>query len=108
VDVIQLYDGFTHVAISWIEALGFCGIGEFSDWVDGGKKIGPGGELPMNTSGGHLAEGRLHGVSLLNEAALQLRGDCGTRQVADARVAVVSSGFGPQCSAVVMTHERSS
>ena len=28
-DVAELYDGFTHITISWIEALGLCGIGEF-------------------------------------------------------------------------------
>ena len=54
VDVAELYDGFTHITISWIEALGLCGIGEFGDWVDGGKRIGPGGSLPLNTNGGQL------------------------------------------------------
>jgi acetyl-CoA acetyltransferase len=104
VDVAGIYDGFTHVAISWIEALGFCGLGEFGDWVNGGATIGPGGSLPVNTSGGHLAEGRLHGINLLAEAVLQLRGSCGARQVPDPHVALVCSGFGPQCAAVVLTN----
>ena len=82
---------FTFNAVSWIEALGFCGVGEFGDWVEGGSKIGPGGALPLNTSGGHLAEGRLHGLSLFTEAVLQLRGQCGPRQVPDAKVAAVAS-----------------
>jgi acetyl-CoA acetyltransferase len=103
VDVAELYDGFTVVTISWIEALGFCGIGEFGDWVDDGRRIGPGGPLPLNTSGGQLAEGRLHGVSFLNEAVQQVRGECGLRQVPEAEIALVSSGLFPQASAMILT-----
>jgi acetyl-CoA acetyltransferase len=102
VDVAELYDGFTHITISWIEALGLCDIGEFGDWVDGGKRIGPGGELPLNTHGGQLAEGRLHGLGFLTEATLQLRGQCGERQVGGARAALVANAHGPQCGAMVL------
>jgi acetyl-CoA acetyltransferase len=105
VDVAQIYDGFTTVTLHWIEALGFCGFGEFGDWVDDGARIGPGGDLPMNTAGGQLAEGRLHGVSFLNEAVLQLQGRCGARQVPDAKVSVVASGLYPQCGGMVLTTE---
>jgi len=105
VDVAQVYDGFTTVTLQWIEALGFCGIGEFGDWIGDGSRIGPGGDLPMNTAGGQLAEGRLHGVSFLNEAVLQLRGQCDERQVPDARVAVVASGLYIQGGAMVLTTE---
>jgi len=92
INLLGLYDGFTHLPISWIEALGFCGFGEFHDWVDGGRRIGPGGELPLNTSGGMLAEGRIQGIGLAAEAVLQLRGDCGVRQIDAPRVAVVAGG----------------
>jgi acetyl-CoA acetyltransferase len=102
VDVAELYDGFTHIVISWIEALGLCGIGEFGDWVDGGRRIGPGGSLPLNTHGGQLSEGRMHGLGFLTEAVLQLRGDCGNRQVPDAQISVVSNAHGPQCGAMVL------
>ncbi|MEV8546518.1 thiolase family protein [Streptomyces sp. NPDC051572] len=102
VDVAELYDGFTHIAISWVEALGFCGIGAFGDWVDSGKRIGPGGDLPLNTNGGQLAAGRLHGLGFLNEAVQQLRGQCGARQVNEARVAVVANAHGPQAGAMVL------
>jgi acetyl-CoA acetyltransferase len=102
VDVAELYDGFTHIAISWIEALGLCGIGEFHDWVDGGARIGPGGAMPLNTYGGQLAAGRVHGLAFLTEAVLQLRGDCGERQVPDARVAVVANAHGPQAGAMLL------
>ncbi len=102
VNVAELYDGFTHITISWLEALGFCGLGEADGFIDEGKAIGPGGKLPLNTHGGQLAAGRLHGLGLLVEAVRQLRGDCGERQVPDARVAAVSNGHGPQCGALVL------
>ncbi len=92
VDVAELYDGFTMNCLSWIEALGFCGIGEAREFLDGGKNIARDGLLPLNTHGGQLSHGRTHGMGLLHEAVSQLRGEAGDRQVADARVGVVSSG----------------
>jgi len=92
VDVAELYDGFTFNCLSWIEALGFCGIGEARDFLDGGKNIARDGLLPLNTHGGQLSHGRTHGMGLIHEAITQLRGDAGARQVGNARVAVVSSG----------------
>ncbi len=92
VDVAELYDGFTMNCLSWIEALGFCGIGEAKEFLDGGKNIARDGLLPLNTHGGQLSHGRTHGMGLLHEAVSQLRGDAGDRQVVDARVGVVSSG----------------
>ena len=92
VDVAQLYDGFTFNCLSWIEALGFCGIGEAKDFLDGGKNIASDGVLPLNTHGGQLSHGRTHGMGLVQEAVVQLRGEGGARQVPGARVAVVSSG----------------
>jgi acetyl-CoA acetyltransferase len=92
VDVAELYDGFTINCLSWIEALGFCGIGEAKDFLDGGKNIARDGVLPLNTHGGQLSHGRTHGMGLVHEAVTQLRGEAGERQVANARVGVVSSG----------------
>jgi acetyl-CoA acetyltransferase len=102
VDIAMLYDGFTHITISWIEALGLCGIGEFGDWVDDGRTIGPGGSLPLNTHGGQLTEGRMHGLAFLTEAVLQLRGECGVRQVPDAKVAAVANAHGPQAGVMLV------
>ncbi|GLB83358.1 thiolase C-terminal domain-containing protein [Mycobacterium kiyosense] len=92
VDVAELYDGFTMNCLSWIEALGFCGIGEAREFLDGGRNIARDGVIPLNTHGGQLSHGRTHGMGLLHEAVTQLRGEAGARQVADARVGVVSSG----------------
>jgi len=92
VDVAELYDGFTFNCLSWLEALGFCGIGEAKDFLDGGKAIARDGVIPLNTHGGQLSHGRTHGMGLIHEAVTQLRGEAGDRQVVGARVAVASSG----------------
>ena len=57
------------------------------------ESLGPGGALPVNTWGGQMSAGRLHGYLQIHEACLQLRGDAGERQVApQPEVAVVSTG----------------
>jgi acetyl-CoA acetyltransferase/uncharacterized OB-fold protein len=106
VDLALIYDGFTFNAISWIEALGFCGIGEAQDWLDKGKRIALGGELPVNPHGGQLSEGRTHGFGFLYEAVTQLRHHAGERQVADARTAVVTSGGGTPSGVLLLTTEQ--
>jgi acetyl-CoA acetyltransferase/uncharacterized OB-fold protein len=92
IDVAELYDGFSFNALSWIEALGFCEIGEAKDFLDGGKNIARGGLLPLNTHGGQLSHGRTHGMGLVHEAVVQLRGDAGDRQVVGATTAIATSG----------------
>jgi len=94
IDVALLYDGFTFNAISWLEALGFCGLGEAQDWLDEGRRIAMDGELPVNPHGGQLSEGRTHGFGFIYEAVMQLRGDAGDRQVGGATTAVAATGGG--------------
>lgn len=104
VDVAELYDGFTFLTIAWLEALGLCGEGEGGPFVEGGARIALDGELPLNTYGGQLSAGRLHGYWVLHEACLQLRGGAGDRQVAgDPEVAVVSAGGGPIAGCMLLT-----
>jgi acetyl-CoA acetyltransferase len=82
VDVAQLYDSFTITVALTLEALGFCDRGAFPSLTRGGR-IAPGGDLPLNTSGGGLSychPGQL-GLLLVVEAVRQLRGQCGDRQV---------------------------
>jgi acetyl-CoA acetyltransferase len=94
VDVALVYDGFTFNAISWLEALGFCELGDATDWLDEGRRIALDGDVPVNPHGGQLSEGRTHGFGFIYEAVAQLRGDAGERQVANAHTAVVTTGGG--------------
>jgi acetyl-CoA acetyltransferase len=104
VDVAQLYDGFSVYALRWLEALGFCGRYEGAAFVEGGHRIGPDGDLPLNTSGGQLSAGRLHGYGGLLEACVQLRGEGGPRQLPQRpEVAVVSSGAASFTSCLLLT-----
>jgi acetyl-CoA acetyltransferase len=103
VDVAELYDGFTFLAMAWLEALGFCGDGESGPFVEGGHRIALGGELPLNTYGGQLSAGRMHGYWVVHEAIVQLRHAAGERQVPDAEVAVVAAGGGPIAGCLALT-----
>ena len=84
--MLELYDAFTINTILFLEDLGFCPKGEGGRFVSGGR-IGPSGSLPVNTNGGGLSycHPGMYGLFLLIEAVRQLRGECGARQVAEAR-----------------------
>jgi acetyl-CoA acetyltransferase len=106
VDIAQLYDGFSILTLIWLEALGFCKRGEAGAFVEGGRRIALDGELPLNTGGGQLSGGRLHGLGLLHEAVLQLRGDARARQVVrPVHVAAVSNGAGPLASCALLVRD---
>ena len=102
VDVAGLYDGFSILTMLWLEALGFCKPGESGAFVEGGQRIALGGELPLNTSGGQLSGGRLHGLGFVHEACLQLRGQAGARQVDSAKVAAVAVGALPYVGCLLL------
>jgi acetyl-CoA acetyltransferase len=107
VDVAELYDGFSFIAMAWLEALGFCGRGEGGPFVEGGTRIARDGELPLNTHGGQLSAGRLHGYGFLHEACTQLWGEAGDRQVAGSpEVAVAAAGGGPLAGCLLLTGPR--
>jgi acetyl-CoA acetyltransferase len=101
VDVAMVYDAFTINTVLFLEDLGFCEKGEGGAFVSGGR-ISPGGELPVNTNGGGLSYNHpgMYGLLLLVEAARQVRGECGERQVADANVALVHGNGGVLSSQV--------
>ena len=103
VDFAELYDGFTFITLAWLEALGFCADGESGPFVEGASRIARNGRLPLNTYGGQLSAGRLHGNWVLHEACLQLRGEAGERQVPRHEVAVVSNGGGPIAGCMLLT-----
>ena len=100
-DLAELYDGFSFLSMAWLEALGFCGVGESGPFVEGGHRIARDGELPLNTHGGQLSAGRLHGFGFIHEAVLQLRGEAGDRQIPSApEVVAVANGGGPVAGAL--------
>ncbi len=106
VDTVQLYDGFSFQAIAWLEALGFCEKGEGGRFIEGGKRIALDGELPLNTFGGQIGAGRLHGFGFAHEAVVQLRGKGEARQIpGNPRVAVATSGGGPLATALLLARD---
>lgn len=90
IDVVQIYDHFTIGVIQSLEELGFCKRGEGGAFVAGGR-LAPGGDFPINTSGGGLSYNHpgQFGMLLLLEAVHQLRKECGERQLPKAELALV-------------------
>jgi acetyl-CoA acetyltransferase len=106
VDTVQLYDGFSYLTLAWLEALGFFPKGEAGGFLEDGANIRLGGQIPLNTYGGQLSGGRLHGYGYLHEACLQLRHEAGARQVQGAEVAAVGAGGGPLGGCLLLTRDR--
>jgi acetyl-CoA acetyltransferase len=103
IDVCELYDAFTNMLLMNLEDLGFCGKGEGGAFVEDGR-LRLGGALPTNTDGGGLSACHpgQRGLFLLVEAARQLRGEAGERQVPNAELACVSGTGGWFCSSGTM------
>jgi acetyl-CoA acetyltransferase len=105
VDVAEVYDGFSWLALCWLEDMGFCPKGEGGPFVaDGNTALG--GHLPTNTHGGSLSGGRLHAITHVVEAVEQVRGEAGARQVDGAEVAVVTAGGGTMAGALLIAADR--
>ncbi len=102
IDVAEIYDCFTHTVLLGLEGLGFCPKGEGGHFAASGA-IGLHGSIPTNTHGGMLSEAYVHGMNVVAEAVLQLRGEGGPRQVQDAEVAIVTSGAATIGSACILT-----
>jgi acetyl-CoA acetyltransferase len=105
VQVAQIYDCFSSTALMGLEGLGLCERGGAGAFVRSGATALD-GPLPMNTNGGLLAEGYLHGMNTVTEAVLQVQGRGGTRQAPHHEVAVVTSGALMDGSAMVLTRGR--
>ncbi len=95
IDVVELYDAFTINTILFLEDMGFCKKGEGGAFVSNGN-IAPGGSLPVNTNGGGLScvHPGMYGMFLMIEAVQQLRGECGERQIDNARLAACNGSGG--------------
>lgn len=105
VDCFQLYDGFTITAVYWVEAMGLCGIGDGARYLrDNGMDRDS--HAPVNTFGGSLSHGRLHGMGHVIEATRQIQGCARGTQLADVEVAAVGVGGGPLAGALLLTSDR--
>ena len=100
IDLAMIYDSFTYTVMLTLEGLGFCGPGEASDFVEG-QRTAPGGDFPMNTSGGGLSYTHtgMYGMFLVIEAVRQLRGEAGERQLDDPKIAIINGTGGNLSSA---------
>jgi acetyl-CoA acetyltransferase len=108
-DHIMLYDAFTSGPPIMLESLGFAKPGEGVHFFANGKST-PGGSLPINTNGGGLSytHSGMYGVFPILEATRQQRGECGARQVPNAKLSLVN-GMGGMLSAagtLVLSHEK--
>lgn len=104
VDMAQLYDGFSFLTVMWLEAMGFCERGRVGEFIDGGETISLTGALPVNTSGGQLSGGRLHGMGFLHEACVQMWGEGGDRQAPKTpEVVAVGVGGGPVAGSMLLS-----
>ena len=101
IDVAQIYDHFAPLVLTSLEDLGFCRKGEAGAFVGEGR-ISSSGELPLNTAGGLLSEGYIHGWNLILEGVRQVRGTS-TSQVKDVEFSLVTSCWGAPTSAVILS-----
>lgn len=103
VDQPNLYDGFSYFIYIWLEAYGFCPRGEAWQFIQDGR-IAFEGELPINTNGGALGMGRLHGTPQVIEAVRQLQGQAGQRQLPHVHVTLAASGMPTYaCASILFT-----
>jgi acetyl-CoA acetyltransferase len=105
IDAAVLYDAFTPMVLLQLEEYGFCGRGEAKDFLlDGNLEVD--GRLPVNTHGGQLGEGYLHGVNGIAEGVRLVRGTS-TNQPAKAIDNVLVTGGSPvPHSGLVLSADR--
>ena len=105
-DVVNIYDGFSSLALEWIEAA-FNVRGEAGGFLEDSWNAATGklnflDRIPMSTPGGNLGEGRVQGLGHVLEAVRQLRGSAGSRQVEDAKLALVVNGNNPVNAGMIL------
>jgi acetyl-CoA acetyltransferase len=93
VDVAQIYENATGMGVAAILEHGFCTTEEAGAFLTFENLIAPDGSFPVNTSGGNLAEGFVHGMSLVTEAVRQIRGTS-VNQVPGAALSLMTGGPG--------------
>jgi acetyl-CoA acetyltransferase len=114
INLAEVHDATAFSQIYQAEMMGFCPIGEGGKFVEAGE-TGPGGRVPINTSGGLVSKGHpvgATGVSMIAELVQQLRGEAGERQVPNAEFALAENGGGvigleeAACSVVILQRDR--
>ena len=96
IDLAEVHDATSFSEIYQVEMLGFCNTGHGGGFVADGN-TGPGGVIPVNTSGGLVSKGHpigATGISMIVELCEQLRSESGDRQVKNATLALAESGGG--------------
>lgn len=101
IDVAQIYDNFSTLVPMQLEALGFLKRGEGVPFIQDMNRIRPHGELPLNTAGGLMSEGYIHGMNLISEGVRQVRGTS-TSQVDDVENVLVTSGTAVPSSGLIL------
>lgn len=91
VGVVQCYENFTGGVVMALAEHGFFRPEEANDFLTIENLTAPSGRLPLNTSGGNLAECYMHGFELVLEAVRQVRG-VSASQVRRNDVAMVIGG----------------
>jgi acetyl-CoA acetyltransferase len=105
-DLVNIYDGFSSLALEWIEAA-FDVRGEVGGFLEDAWDAEAGkllfnGRIPMSTHGGNLGEGRVQGFGHVLEAVRQLRGAAGARQLDDPRLVLVTNGNNPVNAGMIL------
>jgi len=98
INACEIYDCFTYTVEITLQSYGFFKPGEGKDFFKNGRTA-PGGEFPVNTSGGLLSEVYYMGFTPLTEGVMQMRGQCGERQIKDPNYILCSSNGG-----ILQTH----
>jgi len=93
VDVAQIYQNMTGMGVGSLIDHGFCTYENAGEFITFDNLIAPNGGLPINTSGGDLAEGFIHGMGLVAEAVRQIRGES-INQVPGAKLSLMTGGPG--------------
>lgn len=104
IDVVQLYENFDAQGVMALIDHGFCSYENAAEVIRFDNLIADGGRLPINTAGGNLAQGFIHGIGLPIEAVRQLRGES-SNPVAGARTCLLTGGPGsPTVSSAIFAN----
>lgn len=105
IDVVQLYENFSAQGVASLIDHGFCTYENVGEVVRYDNLIAPTGKLPVNTAGGNLAQGFIHGIGMAVEAVEQLRGTS-VNPVPGARYCLLAGGPGaPTVSSAIFATE---